>query len=209
MTECIIENKGFFNEVFYETAQIIYDNSIFCLFNDRAFKKSLEEAKSENSLLHGLKAAVINFGPKTAVFLIFHQIFSYSDFPIVLPPKTTLTFYKVVFIAPLIEEIAFRFIFQNTIRFSQHCLNQIAHKTLPETWAEGRVLTVITSTQTRIVATSIIFAGLHLTNAPVLAANTLALMTTIIILPTMSMCYERKGFTASLAAHMAHNCFSL
>jgi len=177
----------------------VYHNSIFCLFHKSAFKESMKEIPNARRLPEGIKIAVCAFAPALATMIISYKIFHELGFPDHEPSDTTVA--EAVILGPFLEEMIFRIIGQNGVRLAQFGVQKLC----PSRWDKTIVMRAITSQKTRIVIISAIFATVHLTNAPFLAAGTLALLTAIVIFPTSTMAYERGGFEASWMAHMTHN----
>lgn len=204
MTVDILFNHPIGSFISNKTASLgrtIYHNSIFCLFDDNAFKESMEELPNSKRILEGVKVGTLLYVPQITTLLAIYSLNVAAEIP---KYSYTVTFFEAVLLAPIIEEMIFRIVIQNSVHLAQAGLQAIAPKCISET----RVFQAITSQKGRIVLITTLFAVIHLTNAPFLAAGTLALTTTIILFPICTLAYERGGFEASWAAHITHNFIS-
>jgi len=193
------ETANFFVNQACSYSKQVYHNSIFCLL-DETIEDNTKNLPTSLRVIEGVKLATIVYIPKLVTFVAISTFGQAAKIP---NYSYTVTIGDALILAPAIEEIIFRVIFQNAIQLIQMGMTRAA----PD-WMKGyTIFQVLTSQKTRVVVITTLFAAIHLTNAPILAANTLALAAVIIIFPSATLAYERGGFEVSWAAHFTNNFF--
>lgn len=116
-------------------------------------------------------------------------------------------FWEVSTVGPILEEIAYRGIMQNGMRYAQRLAQRAAQFEKTGTLKNNRVFQWITSPSARVLASGTFFALTHLPNGgPINGLLTQALR--ILSLPDASILHETTGnIAAPIANHVVNNLF--
>ncbi len=173
----------------------LYKDSILEVLNIQKYEQKLQKYRNEN-----LTTKII-YGIKSNVSVLFKSIIISSMLPYILSKfindqpilelNKNISLWSTLIIGPLCEEILFRGIEQNSIKYLQQYL--------PEP---------LSSTSLRIIVTTMLFASIHLFNAGIYLTKSQAITQCLILIlyPHLSAIYEKTdSLFVSCIAHISSN----
>lgn len=187
-----------------KVGEFFYEGSILHAFdNDRLIS---ERQANLNLTASERRWKGVRLGAKSflqgIISIIFMQALStkcaFTSLGLLTASTAMPTFFVAVVVAPLLEELIFRGIFQNAI----HSLQNAVKSCFSEATVVGnRAISWLLSPSCRVVMTSAIFAAAHLGNSGHAVIQALS----IFLRPTESIIYETTGIDASIASHATNN----
>ena len=186
------------------------DHSIFHAMDGKRIKrefKSLSQRSFLGQFTHGMKEGVRGFIPHIGTaaclsFAVHSKVSETVDQP--TAPGKPLSFFSVVIVAPLLEEVLFRGIGQNSVAVVQKIFKCFTPKGL----RGNRVFKWMRSPQARILLVNGLFAGSHYwSNQEWLGRRGAAVQSLLIMLyPTQSVLHETSNnIVAPMGSHIANN----
>lgn len=178
-----------------EQKRYFYKDSIFQVFENQKYERQVGKYKNEpmiNKITYALNSHLIVQSKALVVGSILPYVVSklVNEKPATVK-FTDCSFLTMVISGPLLEELIFRGILQNSIRKVQQYV--------PKPLAIASI---------RIAVTSALFAGMHLLNSGdyLSKSDAITQCAMILLYPSYSTLYEKTGsLIPGIVAHMANN----
>lgn len=189
-----------------EFIYINYKATIFYALNNAELTRDCKDRNTKRiaqNAFAGLSSAVLTLPSQYLVIQGVHLI-SRQFCEDISSDEDPSSFFTENLLMPVLEELIFRGIFQNSVAYLQNKMNQYA----PEKLKDSHIVKWITSPSARILLVNSLFAAMHIFNTEdgyLSLAEAVASIATIFLFPTHSIQFETHGMIATITNHIAHN----
>ncbi len=191
--------------VFEETKEFFYSGSILHAFDNARLKRESLEQTNLNTIekcWNGFKGGIKSFTKAIIIVVVIHSVATIAFGAAATTAMPSVFFVAVV--APVVEELIFRGILHNGLRFIQ---NFVLEKG-PTAALNNHAIQWLLSPACRVVTTGFVFASVHLMNAGsyLNTAQALVQVSLLILMPSLTINYETSdSLVSSIIMHATHN----